>query len=359
MSPYLIWFLLFILNIIVIPIGISPFEAPKVIIAEILIDIILIIKVVKFKKSNLAHLFSSQTIFLGVIFILSLDQLLLFHPSGNFFGNLIRLQGLFLLWHLLVFSYISRDIRISRIPEAFYYLSFVFLFISTIILGVNQDNRAFATLGEPNALATTVLFILPFIFLRGKRLTKIVFLLATALLIFLSGSRAGLIGFLIEITFITLVNFLKIPMIKSVVVTFIIILLALFLPFAEGGLFENRGVIWQTALQAGFTSPIIGRGFGTIQSSIHQEAIRLNNLVQYQVVDSSHNFILDYWIQGGIVGVISITILIFLTFQGFIRHKKVLETTAFLGIITAMLFNPVSVVNLLAFWWLTGQGFSD
>lgn len=359
MSAYLIWFLLFALFIVVIPIGISPFEAPKVIIAETVISLLILTKLIQIKRAHLKHLFTSQTILLGVILILSLDQILLFRPS-NIFGNPLRLQGLFLFWHLILFSFISKDILISQIPRAFYYLSFILLFLATIILGVNQTGRAFGTLGEPNALSATALFIFPFVYFKGNSSIKIAATLIAISIITLSGSRAGLIGLGLEISFITLVNVFKISLIKSVAFVTILIFLILFLPYIEGGgWFENRGQIWQTAARTGFESPILGQGFGNIQNYLHQTAVKLNNPVQYQVVDSAHNFILDFWIQGGIVGIISLFTLLFLSLQGLIRHKKILELTAFLGIITAMMFNPVSVVNLLSFWWLIGQGFGD
>ncbi len=359
MAAYLIWFLLFALYLIVIPFGISPFEAPKVIIAEAVIDLLVLSQLIRAKKTRFNHLLTSQTILFGLIVLLSLDQILLFHPTSSFFGNPFRLQGLFLLWHLLAFSFISKDIKLNRIPTPFYYLSFIFLFLSTTVLGVNQNFRAFATLGEPNALAASTLFIFPFIFFQDRKLTKIAAALATLLIILLSGSRAGLVGFGIEIVFIMLIS-LKLSTLRSTIIAGVLILLSLFLPLIEGGgWFENRGQIWQTAIQAGLQSPILGHGYGNIQAPLHSTAIKLNNSVQYQVVDSAHNFILDWWIQGGIVGVISLLTLIFLSIQGFIRHKKTLQITALLGITTAMLFNPLSVVNLLAFWWLIGQGFSD
>lgn len=359
MSAYIVWFLLFSLNIVVIPVGISPFEAPKVIIAEIFIDILLLFTIFHFKKTDFKHLWSSQTILLGILLILSLDQLLLFHQFQNFFGNQFRMQGLFLFWHLLVFSFISRDIKLTHIPKAFYFLSLIFLTLGTIILGVNQEGRAFGTLGESNALAATALFIFPFAYFRARKSLKLFSFLITLIIIFFSGSRAGLVGFGIEIFFLTFINFFKHSLFRTTILSLILILLSLSLPLTEQvGWVENRTLVWQTAIQTGLQSPLIGQGFGNIQDPIHQTALKLDNPVQYQVVDSSHNFILDYWIGGGAVGVISILMLLFLSFQGLIRHKRILELTAFLGIITAMLFNPVSVVNLLAFWWLIGQGFA-
>ncbi len=359
MSAYLVWFLLFILYLIVIPIGISPFEAPKVIIAEAVIDLLIIIRLIHFKKIPFKHLFTSQTLLLSIILLLSLDQVLLFHPHDSFFGNPFRLQGLFLFLHLAVFSFISKDILLSHIPKALYYLSFIFLFLATVILGVNPNYRAFGTLGEPNALAATTLFLLPFVFFRGNNITKIASFASALLIIILSGSRAGLVGLSIESLFLALIYF-KITCFKSVSISSVFILLSLILPLIEGGgWFENRSQIWQTALQAGLQSPILGNGFGNIQNPIHQNSLKLDNQIQYQVVDSSHNFVLDLWIQSGIVGIISIITLICLSFHGLIKQRRKLELTAFLGIITAMLFNPVSVVNLVAFWWLIGQGFTD
>lgn len=357
MAALLVNFLLFYLYLILIPIGISPFETPKVIVAEIVIDTILLIKILRLKKLQWKGLFSSQLIFIGLLFILSLDTQLLFHPQGAFFGNIFRLQGQFLFWHLLLFSLISEDIKIDQNPKFLYYLSFICFFFGTIILGVNENNRAFGTLGEPNALATTALFILPFIWFYSKKLYRIVWLIGSLIIILLSGSRAGLIGLIIEVLFIFLISKLKISHLKAVTICILIILSTLILPFIDNkGWFENRADIWQTSFNGGLESPLIGHGFGNIQNIIHQSAGRLNNNVMYQVVDSSHNFLLDYWLEGGIVGVVCILFLIGLSIHGLILTKRTLELTAFLGVITAMLFNPVSVVNLLAFWWLIGQG---
>ncbi len=339
------------------PIGISPFEAPKVIIAEIIIDLLLLIKIIQFKKFHLKELYSPQAVLLGILLFLSLDQLLLFRFTEGFFGNPFRLQGLFLLWHLSLFSFISKSISLHQIPKIFYLLSFILLSLITLVLGVGENNRAFGSLGEPNALAATMLFIFPFAFLKTHRLRKGL-IAAAFLLIAFSGSRAGIIGFGIELIFLALINFLRFSLPKAVLISVVMILISLGLPFADKTeQMENRSLIWQTALTAGLNSPILGHGFGNIQSPLYQTAKKLNNPTQYLVVDSSHNFILDFWVQGGIVAVITLATLILLSFQGLIKHRRHLEITALLGILAALLFNPLSVVNLLAFWWLIGQGF--
>lgn len=358
MASYLVYFLLFFLFLIVIPVGISPFETPKVVLAEIVIDLILLIKIINFKKKPLKNLINTQIIFTALLFILSLDQRFLFNPAGSFFGNEFRLQGVFLFWHLLLFSIISKSILIDQRIKSLIPLSFICLVIATIILGVNNNNRAFATLGEPNALATTAVFFFPFVFFNYSNRVKIISFITTLAVILLSGSRAGLTALMIEVFFLLLISKFKFSIKKAVLISFCLIALTCLLPFIQNySWFENRGLVWQTAFQAGFKSPILGQGFGNIQNSIHGTAVKLGNTVAYQVVDSSHNFLLDFWIQGGLVGLICILCLIGLAIYNFSVHKKTLELTAFLGLITAMLFNPVSVVNLLAFWWLIGQGF--
>lgn len=359
MTAFLIWFLLFGLYLVIVPLGISPFEAPKVVLAEIIIDLIFLTRLIE-RKIKLRDLIAPQIILFGVILVLSLDQMLLFNLSGAFFGNPFRLQGVFLLWHLMLFSFISKDIAISHIPKALYFLSYIFLVAATLVLGVNENFRAFGTLGEPNALAATTLFIFPFIYSKAKNTIKSAVLISAVFIIILSSSRAGLAGIAIELLFLKLISSFKLSLLKSVIISIFFILFALTLPFAEkqSGWFQNRAEIWQTAYKAGFSSPILGLGFGNIQKPIHESALKLNSLVQHEIVDSAHNFILDWWVQAGIVGVIAVLSVIYAAFGGLIRHKKTMEITAFLGIITAMLFNPLSVVDLLAFWWLIGQGFS-
>ena len=59
--------------------------------------------------------------------------------------------------------------------------------------------------------------------------------------------------------------------------------------------------------------------------------------------------------QGGIIGLVLFSILIFTTARRFVIQKKLRELIILLGIFETLLFNPMSVVNLLAFWWVVGQ----
>ena len=148
---------------------------------------------------------------------------------------------------------------------------------------------------------------------------------------------------------------------KALTIALILMLSSLILPFFDKSkIFENRLEVWQVSLKTAWQKPILGWGFGNVEYALEKTAKSFNyNFVRYQYVDSAHNLWLDWFIQGGAIGLL---IIIFLTFKAFINlsvlnHKR--ELVALLGIITAMSFNPASIVTLAAFWWLIGLGFSN
>lgn len=341
-----------------LPFGISPFETPKVIAAEIGIELLLIVSF--FRHSGPARISKQQALLILPLIVLTLIDLLMFPSPTAFFGNSFRLQGIFLLWNLLIFSIISSNIKINKIPNIIYSISMSLLLATTIFFGGNENGRAIGTLGEPNALAATAVFILPFLLFRQKNLIKILGFIVVLIIIFLSGYRSGLIAIGIESIFLLLNRISKLSLAKSFIFAFILLILSFSLPIIEGGgWFENRSVIWQTAFVAGFKSPIIGNGFANTEIALHQTSIDMKNLVQHQFIDSSHNIFLDFWVQGGIVGLISLILLMALSIRNLIANSKLLELTIFLGLFTVMSFNPVSVVTLVAFWWVVGQGFRE
>lgn len=239
-----------------------------------------------------------------------------------------------------------------------YLVPLVGLFFGTIILGGNQAGRAVGTLGEPNALSAASVFILPFIWFTTKQPIKAAATLVSLIIIFLSGSRSGLLALIIQFTFLFLTR--KSSTLKSLIISLLILASSMILPIIEGGGgFENRREVWLTALFAAWQSPILGNGFGNVEQALDQASIKLNNNVQYQYVDSTHNFLLDFLVQGGLVALIMILVLIFTTLRHLVRKDDKLLLTTLLGVLTVMSFNPTSVVTLIAFWWLLGQGLAS
>lgn len=361
MPIFLLSLLIFLTPFIINPFFGYFFEPPKVIFAEILIELILFVTF--FKKGFLKSFKADQLLLSVILFILTIIHLILIKNSQIFFGNEFRLQGIFLLWHLLVLSILSSKLNINKLPAILFPISLVFLLLTSLLVEPDINGRAIGTLGEANALASSAIFFYPFIlkFRHQKKLRKIILNLGiffiTLVIILLSGSRSGMVAFLVQVIFLILTRFLTIK--KSVIITIFLIVLSLYLPFIEGGgWFENRSEIWRTALSAG-SQHILGNGFGNIEQTLSIASENLRNNVRFQSVDSSHNFLLDFWVQGGAVGLSVMIVLILLSLEGLIKKFKIVEITTLLGLICVMLFNPVSVTTLVSFWFILGQGFED
>ena len=76
--------------------------------------------------------------------------------------------------------------------------------------------------------------------------------------------------------------------------------------------------------------------------------------MKYINLDSSHHFLLDWFVQGGVIGVLSILLLLYQATTLFIKEKQTAYLLMLLGIVTCMCFNPISVVPLSGFWNLLG-----
>lgn len=357
MSIFIVTCLLFFLPLLVLPFTYNPFEVPKIILAQIGIWVLLFLVVWQNPKAILDNLDKKRISLLVGLFGLSIIHLVFLKGESTFLGNQFRLQGIWLLWNLIIFALISSSISLQRVKKWVFSLSFFGLFLSSVLLFNSATNRSIGTLGEPNALAGAALFLWPFSFFTLKMPYKLLSFFGAFLIIFLADSRSGLIAFSLQILIFILVKKLNVSYIKSFLIVVILLTLSLIFPILEGGgWYENRGEIWSTAFSAGLSSPIIGNGFGNIAKSLENASLSLGNNVHYQFVDSAHNFLLDFWVQGGAIGLGLILILLFLTIQEIVRQKDLLRSMLLTGLLAVMLFNPVSVVTLISFWWLIGFG---
>ncbi len=364
-SRYIVFFLLFLLQFVVLPIGYSHFESPKVYIAEIGIFLLLLLFVFQANgtRQKLKSFFSkdkwSMLIGAGGVILLTLIHMsFLFSPS-TLFGNEFRMQGMFLLWMLLIFALLSSRITLEKLlyPYIFFGL-LLFQLIFAFLIGGEGYTRAFGTLGEPNALAASALFLWPFIYFSKResplwlKLVSLGFVFVT---IFISGSRSGMIAFVVQMIFLLLIK-TKLS-IKAVLALSVLAFVGTYiLPFIQsGGLYEQRSEIWQVAWHAGLQNPIIGHGFGNMDTALKESIIQTPNHLKGYYVDSSHNIFLDWWVQGGILGIGLILFIIGNAFRVFLAQKNVLHIVLLLGTVTCLSFNPASVVSLIGLWWLIGQ----
>ncbi len=353
-------FLLFFLSLIIFPFGPSQFEIPKVILAILLIDVLAVFIIVRRLRSRAFSIHPVLTIFAALIFLLTIYDVFFLRTSLTLFGNQFRGQGILLLWHLILLSIFSSYLPYKRISFYWYASVLAVTFITSLFLGNNDVGRSVGALGEPNALAAFVVFLWPFLFFapihKYKKYVQISCLILSLLIIFLSGSRSGLIAFIIQAVFYLSLKVSK-NMRLSLIIGLLLVGASYLLPMFETVTYENRSVIWQTAFTAGFISPITGGGFGNTQLLLRSVIERENNSLIGYYVDSSHNIFLDWWVQGGLVGVGILAALFIFAIKNFYTRKATFELILFLGLLTGFSLNPLSVVSLIHLWWLIGQSF--
>ncbi|HSW88653.1 MAG TPA: O-antigen ligase family protein [Candidatus Saccharimonadales bacterium] len=384
-ASIIVFFLLFLLPFIIAPFGVTQFENPKVIFAEIGIIILFLISLFSNRISFQNR--PKQLLIFSAIFVVTVIDLFFFRTPLSFFGNAFRMQGIFLLWLFLLFSFLIDNVPFGS--SGFFLKWWVFcllLYLEVLItffLPLNASLRYVGTLGEPNALAAFAIFLWPFgwFSVRDKKseiISKALLIIPVIILLYLSGSRSGMIAFGIEILFLILSKFFVIPskveeshttqlpnrrntyatqltLKRAAFICLLVYVFSYILPFVDQALYENRVEVWQSAFFAGIINPGLGQGFGNTEIALHNAAAGLGLPVQYYYVDSSHNIFLDWWVQGGVFGISLLIFLVYQTFIAFIKQKKKRELVLFLGMITILSFNPASIVGLLGFWWLIGR----
>jgi len=362
-------FLLFFLQFVVLPFGMTRFETPKVILAELGVQALLVAAILskKYRPQISKKFLPIAGIFALVVLGLVISQT----PIRSLFGNAFRLQGAFLALHLLIWAALSSLYGLKKTPTFILWAVGVLLLQTLIIFGTNTTGRFIGTLGEGNALAGSVVFLLPFLVYQNKRWPRMVAILGALIIVALSGSRSGIIALGLELLFIGLTQLTSLSLKQTFIACLLIIPLTLVLPFVEEAVyyqkynskalykFESRAQIWQIAGLAGLAKPILGWGFGNTELALHQTAVKRNNDLQYVTVDSSHNIFLDFWVEGGVVGLALMAWLLHTSIKGLLRQANPLYMSIFIGIQVVLLFNPLSVVNLLQYWWILGLGLAE
>ena len=295
--------------------------------------------------------------FAGII-VLGIIDLLFYHTATTLFGNPFRMQGVFLLWLLLAWALISSRIKIA-LPAWLIVSCLAVQAVLSLLIDGGVGGRAVGTLGEPNALAAAIVFTWPFLFFTKKPVSVWIKTGAIFFVVFivgLSGSRSGVIAFVLQSLFLLLCRFKSLSLLKRIIICLCLLLCSYALPFLQqSGPYEDRSDVWQSAVLAGSHWPILGYGFGNIQYALTQENIVLHNNLRGSLVDSSHNIFLDWWVEGGIIGVALFLAILFFVFKCFMQQNQLLHLTLLLGLLAALSFNPASVVSLVAFWWIIGQ----
>ncbi len=368
MTSLIVFFLLFLLPFVVLPFDASSetllhltsqFETPKVIIAELLI--LLLGACILSKENPKVFLQKKFLLFLG-IGILGIYHSAFRMSPVLLFGNTFRMQGMFLFFLLLFFAVIVGKVIGKNPSRKNILILLVLQGLAALCIGATVDGRAIGTVGEPNALAASVVFLWPWLLSekrdnqKVKRWFPVAGVVITLFIIILSGSRSGLLAFGIQGVFFFLYSMYKLNLRTSVIISFLLISFCLLLPLLDKQtLYENRGEIWNTALVAGYEQPIAGWGFGNVEIALKKYNTKLFTNIREYYVDSSHNFLLDYWVQGGFVGLVFIVMIVFSVTKSLVTKKNTRDLLLLFGLLTVMLFNPVSIITVVQFWWLVGK----
>lgn len=362
LTQLLTYFLLFGLMLLILPNTFSPFEVPKVIFTITSIVLLFLLSFPKLITKPIRKSFYLKCGIFTILTILAIYQLIVsIFPDNLIWGNSFRPQGtlvylslflLFLIAHKLPFN-LSFASKITSVILPI-------LLIFTVIIGPRASFRFIGPLGEANALGAAVLFLFPFTSIIKNNKLKILGIFSAVALILMTGSRIALLAFAVEVLIIFFRKFrlIFLPGITAVVLVFIFSIMLPFLPHQVPEnyqlRFENRTEIWTVSFLAGFDLPVLGSGFGSIDDAIKQKARQINNFVKYQPVDSTHNLFLNWWIMAGLVGVIILFSLISISLKNLYQQKNWILFSILIGLLMIQLFNPVSIITLVHFWWLLG-----
>lgn len=359
------YFLLFGLMFFIIPFSFSPYEVPKVLTA-ILFIIILTTIIIYNNFHNLVNIKNRS--FLVFLLLSSFAIYNIPNTIYYFWGNDYRPQGTFVYLSLFLLFFIAGKLPFN-LNVAAKITSFILpiLLFSTLIIGPRASFRFIGPLGESNALGAVVLFLFPFTTLIKNKKLKILGIFCAVVLILLTGSRIALLAFIVEVLIIYFRKF-RLIFIPGIIIAVLIFIFSIILPFLPHQIpedlnlrFENRAEIWTVSYLSGFDSPILGQGFGSMENSINQKARQINNFIKYQPVDSAHNLILNWWIMGGLIGVIVLVSLISFSLKNLYQQKNWILFSILIGLLMIQFFNPVSIVTLVHFWYILGlatQGYT-
>lgn len=357
MASYIELILLFALPFVVLPFGLSPYEVPKVFVAEALIISLAFFSV---WDGSAVRIFRKNALTYGLLGIaaLALLQSIIFPGNLVWFGNAARFQGSFLYILLVFWALTSAHIH-TRNTGVLSIFTLVLLGATAFIFPSTIDGRAVSLIGEPNAFAAEILFLWPLTLLiempkHWKHAVRIAVFVLTVILIAVSGSRSAWVGLFIQ-GFILLLSE-KIALKKGAIIGAVILGISFVLPFKESvSVLDSRSEIWQTAYHAGLAHPVIGGGIGSVQLQLAGSALTLQNGLRFNYVDSSHNIFLDWWVQGGIVGLGLLLFVLTGTIIQFVKRREILYLTMLFGLLASLSFNPASIVSLVALWWLIGK----
>lgn len=211
------------------------------------------------------------------------------------------------------------------------------------------NGRIADPIGNPNSLAGLLVMTLPFFVLNNKAHMFIrvgVYLLNIVVLI-ATGSRSGLLAFLIISTLIISIELKKWGK-KVLMVGVLASLLVIFLfstyvsSFNRYSIWDNQLIIWKAGVEAVVKRPILGYGQENFELIFPEE-----RMVK---VDNAHNIFLETAVSSGLVG---LSLFIAILVLGY-RKSPLTVKIALIAFLIRAQFNPLSLTEIVYFWFLLG-----
>lgn len=364
MNELLTYFLLFAVPFLVIPLGFNQFELPKVIALILTIIILLAFYIMLFVKKRNVSISKVKILLIITLLIISFYHLI----AANFslpllWGNIWRPQGTVIYLGLLIIFVLADKLPFKiKNNSQLATLSLVILFLATLLIGPRESFRFIGPLGEANALGASVIFLFPFGWQHPKY--RKLSLVISLILILLSGSRSAILGFSAELIILLLVKLPKV-FVWAVTSFLIIFIISIVFPFSHRLIpvsfnikYESRADIWSTSFQAALNAPLLGTGFGSVQEMIHSQAEKTQSLLRVQSIDHAHNLFLNWWIENGLIGLLILLYIIYRSLQNLIVQKSWTLLSILVGLLIVQIFNPLSIANLIHFWYILGISFT-
>lgn len=298
-------------------------------------------------------------------------------PHLSFFGSYERQQGLlqtlFYITFFIGFLTFFKDKKeqLKQLVKVAC-ISGVITSIIAIIYPWQIDEflgRIGGTLGHPTNLATFLVILIPFLitefFESHKKSEKIFWIASIAIMLlslYLSGSRAGLLGLFAEIILFVAIfkkKFLLIPLFCMLIGVFVF---SWRLSFNEESMrsINTRLVTWPKIIEMIIENPFFGTGQETFMESFKshkpQEFLNLEDI--NAELDRAHNEPLDITATTGIFGLIFyISIILYALKWAFKKTSPIIIKTAGISILGLSITNlfgfPLTIHNTF-FWLLLG-----
>jgi len=112
---------------------------------------------------------------------------------------------------------------------------------------------------------------------------------------------------------------------------------------SRGSIWENRGLIWIEGLNTFNQRRLLGYGQENLELVFDKQT--------HMSIDNAHNIFLEILISSGVIGLILFILILFLT----IKRAPLVIKLALLAYIVRAQFNPLSVSEIMMFWFLVGM----